>query len=72
VTHDELLSNTGQTCRSLWWPLEDFRNKFLLWVFSLANGDPRDYSKDFEGHWSGDVVAEPGEYDGFTSVRTAC
>ena len=95
---------------ALWWPLEDFRNKFLLWVFS--NGDPRElpaeaageavaiephtcmttassfqaagnwklrfnsdwqgYSKDFEGHWSGDVVAEPGEYDGFTSVRTAC
>jgi len=29
------------------------------------NSDWQGYSKDFEGHWSGDVVAEPGEYDGF-------
>jgi 1,4-alpha-glucan branching enzyme len=29
------------------------------------NSDWQGYSEDFEGHWSGDVVAEPGEYDGF-------
>ena len=29
------------------------------------NSDWEGYSKDFEGHWSGDVVAVPGEYDGF-------
>ena len=29
------------------------------------NSDWQGYSKDLEGHWSGDVVAEPGECDGF-------
>ena len=29
------------------------------------NSDWQGYSEAFEGHWSGDVVAEPGEYDGF-------
>lgn len=29
------------------------------------NSDWQGYSKDFEGHWSGDLVPEPGEYDGF-------
>jgi 1,4-alpha-glucan branching enzyme len=29
------------------------------------NSDWEGYSKDFEGHWSGDVIAEPGEYDDF-------
>jgi 1,4-alpha-glucan branching enzyme len=28
------------------------------------NSDWQGYSEHFEGHWSGDVVAEPGEYDG--------
>ena len=29
------------------------------------NSDWRGHSEDFESHWSGDVVAEPGESDGF-------
>lgn len=29
------------------------------------NSDWQGYSKDFAGHWSGDLVVEPGEYDGF-------
>jgi 1,4-alpha-glucan branching enzyme len=29
------------------------------------NSDWQGYSKAFEGHWSGDVSTEPGEYDGF-------
>ena len=28
------------------------------------NSDWQGYSEQFEGHQSGDVVAEPGEYDG--------
>lgn len=28
------------------------------------NSDWQGYSRDFEGHWSGDVVTEPGERDG--------
>jgi 1,4-alpha-glucan branching enzyme len=36
------------------------------------NSDWQGYSKDLEGHWSGDVVAEPGEYDGFPSRSAIC
>jgi 1,4-alpha-glucan branching enzyme len=28
------------------------------------NSDWQGYSDNFEGHWSGNVIAEPGEYDG--------
>jgi len=36
------------------------------------NSDWQGYSKDLDGHWSGDVVAEPGEYDGFPFRSAIC